>query len=64
MASLGVWCTLRKQRIWFDSRRVVARVARREAHCEPIDSFIVSARVLWRYPLLIVSNAISLLTIT
>jgi hypothetical protein len=27
MASLGVWCTLRKQRIWFDSRRDVARVA-------------------------------------
>lgn len=24
MASLGVWCTLRKQRIWFDSRRVGA----------------------------------------
>jgi hypothetical protein len=40
MASLGVWCTLRKQRIWFDSRRDVARLAFATTDCNPIDLLI------------------------
>ena len=34
------------------SQALIAWVARREAHCEPMHSEIVSARVLWAHPLI------------
>ena len=44
---IGKSTSLKTKRLSLQEPPVVVSVARRDAHCEPIDSVIVSARVLW-----------------